>query len=397
MERPTSEAESDSVSELLELLKIEGTSGHEERVAEFISNRLRTLGVPTSEIVFDDAQKQSEIGGNVGNLIVRFPSKLKNPPLRRMFTAHMDAVPDTVGADPILDGEFIRNNAAGKALGGDNRTGCAVLLHVARKLIELNGNHAPTTLVFFVQEEIGLVGSRGLDLAKLGTPKPSACYNFDCSKPQDVIHAVTGTERFHIHITGKASHAGAHPEDGVSAAAIAALALAELIKNGWHGRIKKAEGAGSANTGTINGGSGSNVVMPELHILAEARSHQREFRRAIVAAWREAFERAASSVTNRAGECGSVRFSPGPLYEAFHMGLQEPVVVNAVAALQALGLVPDFQINDGGMDANNVVMHGIPTVTLGCGQQHVHTPREQVVLEHFHNACRLAAWLATQS
>ena len=110
-------------SELLELLKIEGTSGHEERVAEFISNRLKSLGVPADAITHDQAQKQSEIGGNIGNLIVRFESTLKNPPPRRMFTAHMDTVPDVVGAVPILDGERIRNGAEGRALGGDNRTG----------------------------------------------------------------------------------------------------------------------------------------------------------------------------------------------------------------------------------------------------------------------------------
>ncbi len=385
-----------ATTELLELLEIEGTSGHEERVAGFIRARLKAMGVPPDNIVVDDANRRSEIGGSTGNLIVRFESTLKNPPPRRMFCAHLDTVPDCVGAKPVLDGGKIRNAAEGKCLGGDNRTGCAVLLNLARKLIALNGQHAPTTLVFFVQEEIGLVGSHGMDVTKLGSPLPSLCYNFDSDDPALVTHAVTGTERFHIHITGKASHAGGHPEQGISSAAIAALALADLIKAGWHGRIRKGEAVGSANLGTINGGTGSNVVMPQLHILAEARSHNREFRRTIVGYWREAFERAAASVKNDAGEAGSVRFTPGPIYDAFHVDIESPVAQTAAVALRKFGLTPEFETNDGGMDANNVVMHGIPCVTMGCGQRYVHTPREEIVLKDFYDACRVAEWLASQ-
>lgn len=50
--------------------------------------------------------------------------------------------------------------------------------------------------------------------------------------------------------------------------------------------------------------------------------------------------------------------------------------------------------NDGGMDANWIVAHGIPTVTLDVGQRFAHTPEEHLELDRFQTAIRLAITLA---
>ncbi len=385
----------EAVHDLLTLLAIPGPPVEEAAVAEHLRRALLAAGVDVACITTDDAARQSEYGGNTGNLIVRLDGQRSGP--RRMFSAHMDTVPGAVGAMPRLDeaGGRIVNDAPGKALGGDNRTGCAVLLHVARTLCQRRGDHPPTTLVFFVQEEVGLVGSRGLDVARLGAPKPAMCFNFDIDDADEFITAVIGTERFTIDIDGVAAHSGINPADGVSAALIAAAALAELAQGGWHGVIAKPEGRGTANVGILRGGTGSNVVMPALHILAEARSYDVPFRKSIIRVWQEAFVRAAAACRNRGGVAGKVRFGSGPTYEAFALDAEAPVVQAALAAARRCGLSPRCVSNDGGMDANWIVAHGIPTVTIGCGQRHIHMPAEEVDLRQFTLACRLAVELAT--
>jgi tripeptide aminopeptidase len=383
-----------AIKDLLALLAIPGPPADERRVTEYLQGVLEEIGVPSRCCTTDAAHTQSEYGGSTGNLIVRLDGHGRGP--RRLFSAHMDTVPLAVGALPRLDadGGRIVNDAPGKALGGDNRTGCAVLLQVARALRERKGDHPPTTLVFFVQEEVGLVGARGLDVALLGSPKPSMGFNFDGSRADAFVTVVIGTERFTIDIGGIAAHAGAHPEEGVSAAIIAADALAELAREGWHGAIETASGRGTANVGIVNGGTGSNVVMPTLHILAEARSHRAEFRKTIIDRWQQAFRRAAATQRNRSGACGSVRFGPGPTYEAFALETEAPVVQAALAAAARCGIPARCVSNDGGMDANQLVAHGIPTVTIGAGQRHVHTPNEFVDLPDFLAACRLAEELS---
>ena len=56
---------------------------------------------------------------------------------------------------------------------------------------------------------------------------------------------------------------------------------------------------------------------------------------------------------------------------------------------------PLLAISNGGLDANWLNAHGIPTVTLGCGQMNVHTTSEMLDLAAFRDACRIALWLAT--
>lgn len=381
--------------ELMSLLAIAGPPAQERRVAEYLQQTLVAMGVSPESITTDQAQMQSEYGGDTGNLIVRLDGHGRGP--RRLFSAHMDTVPGAVGAIPRLDEAKRRivNDAAGKALGGDNRTGCAALLEVARALCQRNGDHAPTTLVFFIQEEVGLVGARGLDVSLLGSPAPTMGFNFDGFRADEIITSVIGTERFTIDIRGIPAHGGVNPQEGLSTAMIAAAALAQLNGDGWHGLIEKPAGRGTANVGIIRGGTGSNVVMPELHILAEARAHDPNFRRQIIRAWREAFEQSVASHANHAGRRGEVKFGPGPTYEAFALADDAPVVQAARQAAQQCGASVHCANNDGGLDANWMVAHGIPTVTFGLGQQNVHTPEETIDLEQFDLACLLAVQIAT--
>lgn len=379
-----------AITDLLDLLPIQGPPAQEANVASAIEGKLLSMGVRSDQITFDKAHRQSEYGGEVGNLIVQLNGQQSGP--RIMFSTHMDTVPLAVGCQPRLDVENNRivNDAEECALGGDNRLGCAVLLHLARELLQRNGDHPTITLVFFVQEEVGLVGARGLDLSLLGEPRPSMCFNWDGGRADQFVTAVTGTERFTIELTGVAAHAGSRPADGLSAAVIAAHAIAELDSGGWHGRIEKEERLGSANVGIINGGQGSNVVMPEMSILAEARSHNSAFRQEIIESWKSVFQETAQRLTNQHSDHGTVTFGPGPAYESFALNDDEPTVQTILKAAAACQIEAELVTNDGGMDANWIVAHGIPAVTIGAGQRQVHTPDEWIDLEDFEKACRLA-------
>jgi len=384
-----------ALDDLMALLRIEGPPAKEGQVAAYIRQRLRDLGVVATNIVHDNAQSQSEYGGEVGNLIARIEGRWDGP--RLMFSAHMDTVPNAVGCLPRLEREHNRivNEAADRALGGDNRLGCAALLDLARELLKRKGDHPPVTLVFFVQEEVGLVGARGLDLNLLGDPMPTLCYNLDGSSVNKFVTKVIGAERFTIDVTGIASHAGARPADGLNAAVIAAHAIAALDQQGWHGRIEKPEGVGTANLGIITGGQGSNVVMPSLHILAEARSHDPAFRRRITATWKSEFSRVTEELANQHGQHGSVSFGSGPTYEAFALREDEPTVQRLLQAAALCQMEAELISNDGGMDANWIVAHGIPAVTLGAGQREVHMPAEWIDLTDFAAVCQLIRTVAT--
>jgi tripeptide aminopeptidase len=376
---------------VLELLSIPGKSTNERGVAERIVQKLKAAGVPDSAITFDDAHKQSPAGGEVGNLIVKLPGTIHGP--RRLLMAHMDTVPLCVGARPVRKGNRIVSADPATALGGDDRAGVAVVLHTALSLIRDNIPHPPLTLFFPVQEEIGLVGARYVNVKKLGNP--AMCFNWDGGNAALVTIGATGAFHLDITVLGLASHAGAHPEDGISAIAIAGTAIAALTANGWHGFVEKGKKLGTSNIGVIHGGAATNVVTDRVHLQAEARSHDAAFRKKIVEAFVAAFARAAKGLKNSAGKTGTVEFDVQHKYESFKLPMSDRSVVAAMTAIEKCGLEPAAKISNGGLDANWMTDHGLPTVTLGCGQDGIHTTSESLDIEHFEHACRIVRELAT--
>lgn len=374
-----------------EMMAIPGKSCEEGRIVQFIRRRLREAGIPASAIQADSIPKCSPARGEVGNLIVRLPGSVRGP--RRLMMAHVDTVPLCVGAKPVRKGEFIVSRDSHTALGGDNRAGAAVVLNAILEIQRQRLPHPPLTLFWPVQEEIGLCGSRYVSVGKLGGPK--LCFNWDGREPNLVVIGATGDYNLEIEIKGIASHAGGHPEQGVSAIGIAGLATADLIEHGWHGLILKGKNAGTSNIGVISGGDATNVVTPNVTVRAEARSHDPRFRKRIVAEIRQAFERAAKKLTNSTGRTGRVHVEADLKYEAFRLTEDEPCVQAALDAIEAVGMKGELAVSNGGLDANWMFAHGLPTATMGCGQHAIHTVDETLRVESFLQACRIGLLLAT--
>ena len=205
----------------------------------------------------------------------------------------------------------------------------------------------------------------------------------------------TGAYRTHVVIEGLASHAGGSPEKGISAIVIAARAIADIERNGWHGLVQKGDKKGTSNVGFINGGEATNVVTDHVELRIEARSHDPIFRQEMQAAIENAFHQAVSEVKNVDGQTGKVIISSNLQYESFVLADDEPCVLAAEAASRAIGRAPARAIVNGGLDANWLSARGIPSVTMGCGQRDPHTVKETLNIADFEGACRIALRLAT--
>ena len=381
----------DNLPLLMELLSISGGSGREGRVMETIVDRLRAAGAPPGAIRFDQACRRSPRGGEVGNLVLRLPGTFRGG--RRLLMAHVDTVPLAEKARPVRRGDWIVPADATTALGADDRAGATVVLAAALEILQKGLPHPPLTFFWTVQEEIGLYGARYARLGLLGNVR--LAFNFDGGPVEKVTIGATGGYRLRIEVSGVASHAGSAPEAGVSAIAIAALAVAELHKDGWHGRIEKGRKSGTSNVGIIHGGEATNVVTPCVELGVEARSHDPAFRQRIVRAIERAFRKAAREVRNTQGVGGQVRFEGRLDYEAFRLPDDDPSVLAAEAVIRELGGQPMRAVSNGGLDANWMTARGVPAVTLGAGQCNPHTTAERLDLREFQQACRVALRLAT--
>ncbi|MCY3931172.1 MAG: M20/M25/M40 family metallo-hydrolase [Acidobacteria bacterium] len=382
--------EARALDHLMDLLAIEGLSGREGKVAAAVQEKLLAAGCEASWIGHDAANERIPGNYEVGNLIVDLPGTRPGP--RRLFMGHMDTVPLCRGAVPVrLNG---RIEAEGDtALGGDNRTSIGALVTMVETLLAQDVPRPPITVLMTVGEEVGLWGARTVELERLGNPEMG--FNIDSGAPHVVIIGATGADRWQVDIHGKSSHAGVHPEHGVSAALIASRAVADVAARGFFGKIELAAGSGTSNVGRMAGGEASNQVTDHVFVSGESRSHDKAFLAQITAAWRDAFEQAARSVTSFDGQCGRVDFRAETDYEAFEMPKDSPPVKLAAERVRALlGMEAGYLVANGGLDANYLNAKGLPTVTLGAGQHNPHTVDEYVDVKEYLDGCRLVTGIA---
>lgn len=376
---------------VMRMMAIPGSSGQEGKVIRFIRQKLEQAGVPADALTLDNTPEKSPIGGETGGLILKLPGTLRGK--RRLLMAHVDTVPLCVGCEPVRRNGFIESANPATGLGADDRAGATVVLNTALEILRRKLPHPPLTFFWAVQEEVGLHGARHVPLGLLG--KPSLAFNWDGSDFNKVVTGATGAYRIQVTIRGLASHAGGAPERGVSAVAIAGLAIAELQRGGWHGAINKNGKYGTSNIGVVQGGAATNVVTDRLFLRAEARSHDPDFRVKIADTIAEAFRKAAREVTNVDGVHGEVEIERQLDYESFRLADDEPCVQAAETAVRAVGGDPYRVVINGGLDANWMSARGIPTVTLGCGQMNVHTVAEKLDIDAFERACCIGLRLAT--
>jgi len=386
-----------AVDLLMSLLAVEGVTGREAAIAAAVRSALVAAGVPEGDIRFDDANTRIPMPTETGNLIATLPGTRPGPGI--LFSCHLDTVPLCAGAKPVREGDRIVTDGS-TALGGDNRTGCAVLVTVAETLIRHKLPHPPLTLLFTVREESGLHGARELKRADLGDV--AMCVNVDGQDPADLIIGAVGQENWEVEIVGKASHAGVAPEKGISATMVAALGLVEARKAGWFGKVETPRGFGSSNVGIFGGkggavpaGDATNVVTDYAWLKGEARSPDAAFAKDIAAGYRAAFEKAGAEVRDSGGDTARVTFTEATAYPPFRLDENAAVIRRADRALGLLGIAPNHVFSNGGLDANWLDKAGIPTVTISAGQAEIHTVKEYVNIPEYVTGCRLAVLLAT--
>jgi tripeptide aminopeptidase len=381
---------------LIRLLAIDSVTGFEAAIGAAIVDELKKVGVPASAIRYDTVHQRIKLPTEVGNLIVDLPGTKPGP--RLLFSTHMDTVPLCKGAKPRRDGDRIVSDGT-TALGGDNGTGCAVLIALAKTLIDHKLPHPPITMLFTVREESGLHGARELDPKDLGGATMG--FNVDSTHAALLTIGAVGQQNWEVTIKGKAAHAGVAPERGISSTLVASIGLTEAHRGGWFGKVVQPGGKGSSNVGIFGGkdgkpaGDATNVVTDYVHLVGEARSTDAAFAVKITEAFEAAFNKAKGEVKDADGNMAEVTFQSRTAYPPFLMSEDDPAVQRAKKAAQAMGLEPVTMVSAGGLDANWLVKHGVPTVTFGAGQAEIHTVNEYVVIPEFAQGCRLAVAIAT--
>jgi tripeptide aminopeptidase len=323
-----------------------------------VTQELRSLGLDVTE---DDAGVR--IGSNAGNLYARLePTAEGGVPV--FFCAHLDTVPPQGAIEPVVEDGVVRN-AAGTILGADDKSAVAAMLEAVRRLVDERRAHAGVELVFTIKEEVGLRGADAFDHARLGA---RLGYVYDQAAPiGEIILGAPHGATFDVTFRGRAAHAGMYPEEGRSAIAAAARAIADF-------RLGRLDEETTANVGTIEGGSARNIVPERCSFLAEARSHDEAKLAELVKEMQETIAFAAALA-----DC-EAETEIAPSWYGYRFRRDDLVVRLAATALERSGFAPSYALSGGGADANVFNRNGLRCLNIANGMAEIHTPDEHIAV-----------------
>ncbi len=347
---------------LLELCSIDSESRQERGVAQKLKAEMESLGA-TVEI--DGAGEA--IGGDTGNVVCRLPGNTPGA-LPIFLAAHMDTVVPGVGVSPVLEGNIIRSNGK-TVLGGDDKSGCAIIVEACRVMTEQNLPHGPIEAVFTICEEVGLLGAKFLDVSRL-----SSTYGLvlDSDDPGFLFTQAPAADKMEWTIHGLEAHAAMAPEEGISAIKIAGEALAAM-------KLGKVDHETVANIGSIQGGGPTNIVPNKVVLKAEARSLSVPKLEAQVQHMDECFREAAARYKVSVGgqeRTARVELDHQREYEVMDVATDSPIVQLVLQAASNLHQQVEAMPMMGGCDANVLNGKGLTCANLGTGMRAIHTVNE---------------------
>ena len=250
---------------LRDLVHIESGSKDVEgvkKIAEYIAGKLRVQGAKAEVIEPTDIYRLDDTPEKVGPMVhAEFKGKGTS---RIMLIAHMDTVylPGMLKDQPFrVDGD----KAYGLGI-ADDKQGVALIMHIAPLLKKLGiDNYGTLTVLINGDEEISSPGARNT-ITRLGAEQ-DAVFSFEGGGTDGSLRlATSGIGSAYLKVQGKASHAGAKPEDGVNALYEMSHQLLQMKD------LSQPENGLKLNWTVAKAGTNRNVIPAEATAQADARA-----------------------------------------------------------------------------------------------------------------------------
>ena len=367
------ETRSRLMQEFDELTAIDAESLSERNICDALKVKLQNVGFTVTE---DHAGEQ--IGGTAGNLYGFLKGTLLGSPV--LLSAHMDTVSPGKGKKAIHKAGRITSDGT-TVLGSDDIAGIVEIIEGIRQAEESGRDHRDVEVLFCVAEEMYTVGSRVFDYSKI---RSKEAYVLDLSGAVGVAaNQAPSLISFEIKITGKAAHAGFEPEKGIHSIRLMAQVI-DVIPQGHIGTQT------TCNIGTIQGGTGTNIVPETCVACGEIRSFSHE----------EALDclKEINETVQRIAEQNQAK---GEVTHTVHLVAYKTdetcgCVRHFRAACEKLGLEGKLISTFGGSDNNSFAEQGIPGLVLSCGMEKVHSVKEYIEEEELQKGADLVTELICQ-
>lgn len=360
----------DTIQTLEALVRLESPStdkGAVDRCGAALAEMLRAAGAEVERL------PQRERGDHIRARVAGTGSPI-------LILGHIDTVwpVGTIERMPLRrDGDRLHGPGA-----FDMKAGIALAITSVAALRGTAGAHAPITLLFTTDEEIGSGTSRSI--VEEEARRCRAVLVLEPALPGGALKtARKGCGEFELTVHGIAAHAGLNPEQGASAIHELAAQVAAIE------RLQDLGAGVTVNVGVISGGSRPNVVAEEARAVIDARAPTRRDAERVASAIRSLQPvRPGTRLTVRGG------FERPPM-ERTPAGLELFSRARAVASFLGHELAEGSA--GGGSDGNFTAALGVPTLDgLGAIGDGAHAAHEHVDLSSLAWRAALVAGLLAE-
>jgi tripeptide aminopeptidase len=336
------------LSTFVELTAFDASSKNEKAISSYVIKRLKGLNL---EVYVDKK----------GNVIGFLPGR--GEPV--LLNAHLDRVLPGKGHLPFIDGGIVKSDGTTN-LGSDDSAGITILLETLSEVKRRKANHPPLVVVFTVEEEIGLLGAKALDLRKFRVRKGIVFDN--AFEAGTVVSRSAAYVALDIEITGKSTHPGKDFSAGVNVIEI--FRKAEFTIGETDNKQTR------INIGTLMAGTARNSVPDKLIAQVEIRSFLDENKLTkSVNFFQQKFINAAESLG------GTVKIETNKLAEAYIVNPEEKLLKAYKEVIEKRG--GKFLLNETFIASDTNVLRGekgLEVFTVSTGVCNEHTIEETVNL-----------------
>lgn len=337
----------------LELAEIDNVHPNEDKVLDYIKDKLKKFDVPFGQDDF-------------GNIVAKLKS-IRNTPEVIGLSGHVDIAAPLKNRKIVKTEDYIKTDGT-SILGGDDKTAVAAMLKLAETW-SLNKQKfkVDAELIFTVGEESGLQGAKNLDYEMV---EAKDILVFDWSGP--VNHLITRSPAYiklDVEYIGKSAHP-AQWQNGINAGQYLMRAAGQLEQGEFKPGV-------TLNIGKVNIGEVRNQVPSNAKLLAEVRSFDYEKARKASESIRSLFKEIAEP--NKIELHVEIDSNAAD----FMLDKESKFCRQVIAALDKIGLKPKYEETYGCFDGNVFAKNGKNVIIMGAGFYNPHSPDEYVNRHEF--------------
>ena len=266
-------------------------------------------------------------------------------------------------------------------LGADDKAGVAIVMTVARRLLQQHDlPHGRIRIGFTPDEEIG----RGVHRHLPADLNADVAYTLDGAELGEIVYETFSADKADVHVQGVSIHPGQAKDKLVNALHLAA----KIVDTLPHVTLTPETTAGRQGFIHIYDMSGT-AAAADLHFIL------RDFERDGLRAHGELLQQVCATI-QAAEPRARITCTINPQYRNMRYWLEDDMrpVELAREACRQVGIEPSSTPTRGGTDGSRLTEMGVPTPNLFTGMQNIHGPHEWVSVQDMARATEMCLELA---